>query len=81
MISKQFEEDLRQIVQMLYCHYGREKLVDRMKLIKDFVISKEGKEVVKIMSNQIKEIDKRFDEYYRDRVNEYYKKIKELGKN
>lgn len=52
-----------------------------MKLIKDFVISKEGKEVVKIMSNQIKEIDKRFDEYYRDRVNEYYKKIKELGKN
>lgn len=77
MISKELEYDLRQISQFGYCFYGRDKYVENIKAIKDHCTSKEAKEIFKIILNQVKIIDKRMEEYYKQYYEQYvdYKAI------
>lgn len=65
MISKELEHDLRQVTQFGYCFYGRDKYVEVVKAIREYCGSKEAKEIFKIILNEVKVIDKRMEEYYK----------------
>ena len=65
MVSKELEYDLRQVTQFGYWFYGRDKYVEAVKAVREYCSSKEAKEIFKIILNEVKVIDKRMKEYYK----------------
>lgn len=63
-MKTELEEDLRQITQVIYCQIGTEKMEWFIKLIKPFCIGKESKEILKVIKNEKKLVDKRFEKFY-----------------
>ena len=84
-MKTELEEDLRQITQVIYCQIGTEKIEQFIKLIKPFCIGKESKEILKVIKNEKKLIDKIFEKFYElnqeyivseEQMKEVIKKIK-----
>ena len=84
-MTKELENDLRQIVRVVYCDNGGKKINQFVELIKSFCVSKESKEIVKVIKNEKKLIDKRFEKVYKywegyianeEQLKETMKKIK-----
>lgn len=70
-MNNEVKKELKQIIRFLYCDYGNEKLEQILKAIKPYCQTKELKEIVKVMESERKEVNKRFEEYY--------KKAEEMG--
>lgn len=70
-MNNKVKKELKQITRALYCDYGNEKLEQVLNTIKAFCQTEELKEIVKIMESERREVDKRFEEYY--------KKAEEMG--
>lgn len=63
-MSPELEYDLRQITQVFYCDIGAKELDWFIKYVKPFCIAKQTKQILKIVKNQKRKVDKRFEEYY-----------------
>ena len=53
------------MTQFGYWFYGRDKYVENVKAIRDYCGSKEAKEIFKVILDEVKVIDKRMEEYYK----------------
>ena len=60
-MTMELEKDLRQIVQVVYCYIGKEKIEQLIELIKPFCMGKQSKEIIKVIKDEKKVIDKRFE--------------------
>ena len=65
-ISKELEEDLKQVAQVIYCHYGEKKTIEEIVIFKNLFKSKEGRKMFKIISDEMKAVDKRLEEVYKE---------------
>lgn len=63
-MKAELENDLRQITQVIYCNMGEKKIEQLIELIKPFCMGKESKEILKVIKNEKKLIDKRFEKVY-----------------
>ena len=63
-MDRESQKSLRNIVQVVYCDIGEKKLEQFIKLIKLFCHGQDIKEVLKIIKQEKKRIDKSFEEYY-----------------
>lgn len=61
----ELENDLRQITQIIYCNMGERKLKQLIELIELFCMGKESKEILRVIKNEKKLIDKRFEKVYK----------------
>lgn len=72
MISKELEKDLRTIGHLGYCHFNFKEFKDNLKMLKEFMKSKEAKEMFKIIEDEYNYAKKRIEKY---------NKLMEEGKN
>lgn len=63
-ISKKLEKDIRSVVQAVYCDSGRSELKYWIKVLRGLTESDQAQEIIKIAKDQVKKIDKRFEEYW-----------------
>lgn len=63
-MKAELENDLRQITQVIYCDMGEKKIKQLIELIEPFCMGKESKEILKVIKNEKKLIDKRFEKVY-----------------
>lgn len=65
-MTTELEKDLRQITRVVYCYIGEKKIDQLIELIKPFCMERESKEIIKVVENEKKMIDRRFE-----KINKY----------
>lgn len=66
-MSTELKEDLKNIIRVIYCYIGENKLQQIIELIDSYSVGKELKQIIKIIKKEQKEIKKRIRECYQDR--------------
>ena len=66
MVSKNFESQIRSLVQWIYCQYGEDECSYVVKQIDSLCKSSQMGQIVKVMKNELKQVKERFVEYYKE---------------
>lgn len=64
-MSKELEKDLRTIGQLGYCHFDFKKFKQNIKMLEQFMESKEAKEMFKIIKNEYNIAKRNIEKYNR----------------
>ena len=62
-MNEDFKKDLEQIVHVIYCDIGSKEMKKRLEYIKPFCLSEESLQIMKIVKQEIKNVDRRMEEY------------------
>ena len=63
-MRKELEQNLKEIVNLCYCHEGEKVFKQHIWLVNQMCKDKELKEIMKVVNKEIKRIDKLFEDYY-----------------
>lgn len=63
-MRKELEQNLKEIVNLCYCHEGEKTFKQYVWLVNQMCKDKELKEIMKVVNKEIKRIDKLFEDYY-----------------